>query len=91
MIDPAVVTGLIEVARSAGERIVIPTCRGRRGHPMLLPSPLAAEVRTLSAGIGLRELMQRHPEAVLHVPVTSDTVLRDIDTPEDYQRELALL
>ena len=90
MIDPEVVAPLIEVARSAGERIVIPTFEGRRGHPLFLPAGLAAEVSTLSAGIGLRELMQRHPEAVLHVPVASDTILRDIDTPEDYERELKL-
>jgi molybdenum cofactor cytidylyltransferase len=91
MIEPAIVTRLIEVARDPGPRIVIPTFEGRRGHPMLLHASLAAEVQTLSAGIGLRELMQRHPEAVFHVPVDSDSVLRDIDTPEEYERELTRL
>jgi molybdenum cofactor cytidylyltransferase len=88
MIEPRIVTQLIEVARKEDARIVIPSFLRRRGHPMLLHATLAAEVHTLSSGIGLRELIQRHPDAVLHVPVDSDTILRDIDTPTDYLREL---
>jgi molybdenum cofactor cytidylyltransferase len=90
-IDPAVVTHLIETAGSARERIVIPTFEGRRGHPLLFRADLAPEVLTLSGSIGLRELMQRHPDEILHVPVASDTVVRDMDTPEEYQRELERL
>jgi molybdenum cofactor cytidylyltransferase len=90
-IDPATVTHLIETALEAPERIVIPTFEGRRGHPLLFRADLAPEVLTLSGEIGLRELMQRHPEEILHVPVTSDTVVRDMDTPEEYQRELGRL
>jgi molybdenum cofactor cytidylyltransferase len=88
MIDPAVVTQLLDAARSTDARILLPSFEGRRGHPMLLCADLAPEVFALSGGIGLRELMQRHPDAVLHVPVANDTILRDIDTPEDYEREL---
>ena len=29
-----------------------------------------------------------HPEAVAHVPIEDESVLHDMDTPEDYQREL---
>lgn len=87
MIEPAIVTWLIEAAREGRPGIVLPTYEGRRGHPMLLHASLAAEVPTLSLGIGLRELMQRHPEAIRYVPVDSDSILRDIDTPEDYARE----
>jgi molybdenum cofactor cytidylyltransferase len=87
-IDPAVVTRLIETALTACARIVIPTFEGRRGHPLLFRADLAPEVLTLSGAIGLRELLQRHPDEILHVPVDSDTVVRDMDTPEEYQREL---
>jgi molybdenum cofactor cytidylyltransferase len=90
-IDPAVVTRLIETAQAARERIVIPTFEGRRGHPLLFRADLAPEVLTLSGAIGLRELLQRHPDETLHVPVASDTVVRDMDTPEDYQHELGRL
>jgi molybdenum cofactor cytidylyltransferase len=90
-IDPAVVTRLIETAGKARERIVIPTFEGRRGHPLLFRADLAPELLTLSGAIGLRELLQRHPDEILHVPVASDTVVRDMDTPDEYQRELERL
>jgi CTP:molybdopterin cytidylyltransferase MocA len=89
-IDPSIVTGLIETAQNAApeHRIILPTFEGRRGHPLLFHASLGPEVLTLSGEIGLRELMQRHPDEILHVPVANDSVLRDIDTPDQYEREL---
>lgn len=59
--------------------------QGRRGHPVLFPWILAAEVATLGADEGLKALLTRHP--VEFVDVDSDGIFADIDTPEDYVRE----
>jgi molybdenum cofactor cytidylyltransferase len=58
--------------------------RGRRGHPVLFPWSLAAEVARLAAGEGLNALLARHP--VADVESADDAISEDLDTPEDYER-----
>lgn len=65
------------------ERIIIPVHRGRRGHPILLPRPLLAE---LVGELTLRDLMARHQPRLRYLEVDDPGVLLDMDTPEEYQR-----
>lgn len=70
-------------------QIVVPTLRGRQGHPVLFPWLMAAEVDTLPVGEGLRLLCQRH--AVCRVAcddliAAGDDPFLDLDTPQDYAR-----
>jgi molybdenum cofactor cytidylyltransferase len=75
------------VLAAAGESpLTVATCRGRRGHPLVIAPGLIPEIGTLHAGIGLRELLDRH--AVREVEVDDPGAIRDVDTPEEY-RELA--
>jgi molybdenum cofactor cytidylyltransferase len=68
--------------------IVVPSIDGRRGHPLLISARFRDEIPRLDAGVGLRELMLRHPQEIRYVVVRSDSVLHDMDTPEEYRREL---
>jgi molybdenum cofactor cytidylyltransferase len=88
---PETVRHLLDEARNGAETILVPSYGGRRGHPLLIHAAHREEIGTLSGEVGLRELLLRHPDAVRHVPVPDDTVLHDMDTPEDYQRELQRL
>ena len=47
------------------------------------------EIMTNFDQVGLRGLLQKHPDDVFELDVSSPAVLADMDTPEDYQRELA--
>jgi molybdenum cofactor cytidylyltransferase len=88
-LDPALTTRLIERAREGASGILVPTFEGRRGHPLLIHHRYRDEIASLSPEIGLRELMRRHPDDILRVPAEDDTVLRDMDTPEEYAAEVA--
>jgi len=70
--------------RVSGRGIVLPVHAGRGGHPLLIDLKYRAEVDGLSAGIGLRELLVRHPDDIFRVEIDDPGVLLDIDTPEDY-------
>jgi len=88
---PASVSGRIIAAfRKTGKGIVLPAYRGRRGHPVLVDLKYRDEVRALDPRIGLRQLLRAHPDDVFEVKVRTPAVLRDIDTPEDYQALLKL-
>jgi molybdenum cofactor cytidylyltransferase len=88
---PETVRLLLTEARAGTESILVPSYGGRRGHPLLIHAGHREEIATLGGETGLRELLIRHPEAVRHVPVPDDAVLHDMDTPDDYQRELERL
>lgn len=90
-VAPETVRRLLEsAAGEAGPAFVIPTFLGRGGHPVLVHAAFRDELLTLPPEEGLRGLMLRHPDARREVEVGTDEVLRDLDTPEDYRRELRL-
>ena len=89
--QPAVPTEAVRTVvrafRGSGKGIVIPTCGGQRGHPVLIAAKYRRAVAALDPAIGLRQLRLEHPEDVLEVEVGDPAILRDLDTPEDYERE----
>ena len=47
------------------------------------------ELLSQHEGVGLRGLLDAHPEEVLRVEVPDATMLEDMDTPADYQRHVS--
>lgn len=88
-LSPRVINALIAAYSPHRGVILVPTLAGKRGHPVLFPWTLAAEVFSLPATAGLNVLRQRHESR--EVPCDSiepagDSAFGDIDTPEDYER-----
>jgi molybdenum cofactor cytidylyltransferase len=77
---------LVAAFRDGGRGIAVPTCGGRRGHPLLCSTRYRHEVMSRYDGVGLRGLLDAHPADVLEVPIAAPFVLDDMDTPEDYRR-----
>jgi molybdenum cofactor cytidylyltransferase len=80
---------LIHAFREHGRSIVVPAHGKSRGHPMLFASHFCKEVLTYYDGIGLHGLLDAHPDEVFKIPVSNASVLEDMDTPEDYERQKA--
>jgi CTP:molybdopterin cytidylyltransferase MocA len=70
--------------------LVVPTYRGRRGHPLLLSGELVAEIEQLDPAVGLRQLLERRRCDVRELPVEDPGVLLDVDTPEAYDEALGV-
>jgi molybdenum cofactor cytidylyltransferase len=87
-IPRALVAHLITVFEERRPGLLIPTFSGRRGHPLLIDARYRDEIAALDPDLGLRELLQRHPDDLLHLPVEVEAVVRDMDTPEEYQAEI---
>ena len=71
--------------------IIAPRFQNQRGHPVLLHARFFDEALALPRGAFLRDLLKAHPDAVTHLQVNTDFILRDVDTPEAYQAALAQL
>jgi len=74
---------LAATPENSSKRILVPTYRGRRGHPVRFHVSLEEEILALENEEPLHNLIRREPTRVQEVPVSSETVLRDFDRPED--------
>ncbi len=82
------VIGELERARQASpERtIFVPTFQRRRGHPLALTWQHVAGVREHPRSEGLNAYVRKQAAQVREVPVESESILWDLDTPDDYER-----
>jgi len=64
--------------------IIVPSFRGKRGHPVIFPRKYEKELLKLKGDMGGRSILEDHPKDVKAVRVRSEGVLKDIDTWEDY-------
>lgn len=85
--EPFVAAGtmdrLIDSWQPNGPEAIIPTFRGRRGHPILVDRRLAPRIETVTGDTGYRTLFRTTD--VLEVPVEDPGILIDLDTPEDVE------
>jgi molybdenum cofactor cytidylyltransferase len=79
---------LLATFARTGTGIIIPTYRGKRGHPLVLAARYRQEVLALGPQQGLNLVTRGHPEDTLEMPVDQDDILRDMDYQEEYVAEL---
>jgi molybdenum cofactor cytidylyltransferase len=80
------VTELLRRMEESGAPLAEPVFQGKRGHPLGVAPWLIPEIETLDLAVGLRQLRDRHEAELLEVPVEDPGAVRDVDTPEDYER-----
>ena len=72
-------------ARSKGG-IVLPSYRGRRGHPVLFDRCYKKTLLSLRGDVGGKSILERDPGKVVEVRTKSEAVVKDIDTWKDYPK-----
>lgn len=84
-----VISRLIQAYHETGNGyIYIPSYRMRAGHPVLVPRPYWQTILSLPPGNTLRSALRARTTCVRWVVVDTSSILRDIDTPEEYEQEL---
>lgn len=86
---PGIVRRLIETFRARGAPIVRPIHHAQPGHPVLFARDLWAELAGPDLDEGARDVVHRHHAEIEDVPVDDRGVTVDVDTPEDFAREVA--
>ncbi|MBA4380856.1 MAG: hypothetical protein C0393_09340, partial [Anaerolinea sp.] len=69
-----------------GQHLIMPSFQMRRGHPWLVARPLWPEILALHASQTPRDFINAHREDILYLPVETDSILMDVDTPDDHER-----
>lgn len=86
-IQPRIVNQVIGAYAEGAGKIVAPSFQMRRGHPILIDRQLWSEILDLPDDGALRSVINAHSDQIAYVNVDTDSVLRDVDTPDDYQQE----
>lgn len=67
-----------------GASLVFPSYQHRRGHPWLVDRKLWPEIIHLQPPQTLRDFLAGHASSIKYVQVESETILADMDTPDQY-------
>lgn len=86
LISADVVRKLQDEFRVERPLLVIPTFKRERGHPVIFSRALFDEFRSLGPGEGANLVARRHREETLFVEVDERSILKDVDTPADYEK-----
>lgn len=88
-VEPDVVAQVISAYQQGLGGVIIPSYQMRRGHPIIIDRRFWPEILALGDGQTLRDFMRAANNVIYHVTVDTPSILRDMDTPDDYKRELS--
>ncbi len=84
-VKPETIQAICAAYGRTGSALIVPSFQKRRGHPWLASRTLWSEILALPSTATPRQFLNAHAEAVQYIPA-DESILRDLDTPEDYRR-----
>jgi CTP:molybdopterin cytidylyltransferase MocA len=86
LISAALVARLIDQFHASGRLIVLPTYRGKRGHPAIFSAALYDELLAAPHDTGARAVVWAHAADVLEVPTEEEGVVLNLNDPDALRR-----
>ena len=88
-ITSALIDQVVDAYLQTRKGIAVPSYNYKRGHPVIFDYKYARDILALTPESGgVRTLFKKYSHDIHYVMVDTDSVLRDIDNPEDYKRAL---
>jgi molybdenum cofactor cytidylyltransferase len=82
-----VVQSILDRYRVGQAPLVVPSFQMRRGHPWLVERKLWKSILELRYDCTLRDFLNQYADQIDYLMVDTPSVLRDLDTPQDYQSQ----
>ncbi len=82
-IDAEWIRPLVAALEKTSAKIIRPSFGGKSGHPVVYASDLYEEMLHMPPTATAKELMQTYKDSTEFVPLDSEGILYDADTPED--------
>ena len=70
-------------------KITIPSFKGQKGNPVIWGRSFFHDLSNLEGDVGGRTLFSEHPAAINILEMDDPWVVKDADTPEDFEKFLA--
>jgi len=88
LVSAQLVSELVDRFYQERKAIVLPTFKGRRGHPAIFSSALYSELLAAPADKGARVVVWEHAADVVEVPTDEEGVVLNLNDPEMLKRAL---
>ena len=89
LVSAGLVKKLVEIFYETGDSIVLPTYRGKRGHPVIFARRLYAELLAAPPDQGARAVVWAHAAEVLEVvPTDEEGVVLNLNDPETLRKAM---
>jgi molybdenum cofactor cytidylyltransferase len=88
LISGFLVAQLIQEFDSTEKQIVLPTYKGKRGHPTIFRVSLYGELLAASPEVGAREVVWAHPKDVTEVETDEEAVVLNLNDPETLEKAI---
>jgi len=75
---------VLEAYLQSGASIIVPSFQVQRGHPWLVARQHWDEILRMRSPKSLRDFLKRHTDEIHYVEINNESILQDLDTPEDY-------
>jgi molybdenum cofactor cytidylyltransferase len=89
LVSAALVSDLVSQFYSNDKLIVLPTYRGRRGHPAIFSKALYGDLLAAPADKGARSVVWAHAADVLEDPTDEEGVVLNLNDPDTLRRAIA--
>ena len=90
LVSASLVSELVDRFYEEKRAIVLPTYRGKRGHPVIFSSQLFGELLAAPAEMGARAVVWAHAADVLEVPTDEEGVILNLNDPDMLNRVTGL-
>ncbi len=84
---PETVKSVLLASQLEPEKIVVPSWQMRRGHPWVIPEIFWQQILEANAETTMRDFLRCNDEKIRYVLVDTQTIIADLDTPEEYERQ----
>jgi molybdenum cofactor cytidylyltransferase len=88
LVSARLVGDLVERFYEGNKPIVLPTYKGRRGHPVIFSSALYPNLLAAPADKGARAVVWAHAADILEVPTDEEGVVLNINDPDMLKRAI---
>jgi len=88
LISSALVARLIEQFDAGKQAIVVPTFRGRRGHPVIFRANVYDELLAAPSDIGARQVVWAHKKDTAEVSTEEEGVILNLNDPDTLKKAL---
>lgn len=86
-LQPDVIRAIVAAYFQRKPKLLVPSFQNRRGHPWLIDQSLWPDLLLQLPPLTLRQWLRRNSDEMDYLLVNTDSIFRDLDTPDDYQRE----
>lgn len=89
-IELSVVVAMLARFKQTDEKskILLPSFQNRRGHPWIVHKSLWEEILSLKPPLTMRDFFTAHAGQIDYEVVNTESILKDLDTPQDYEMGL---